>query len=414
MNKDVLSSFLSLVLDYRGKTPKKLNSDWVNNGYRAISALNVKTSGLVNLESVRCVDKETYSKWMKNEVKKGDILLTSEAPSGEVMIWNSDEKIVLSQRVFGLRVNERINNRYLKYYLQSDLGQKEILNKTSGSTVSGISAKMFDLINVYYPSLERQEKIGNLLFEIDLKIELNNKINAELEAMAKLIYNYWFVQFDFPDENGKPYKSSGGKMIFDKELKREIPAGWVVHKLSEIIELGNDQLNPSENPNKTYKHLSIPAFDDYGGYVIEKGNEIGSNKFIVKEFDILVSKLNPWFNRVYYALNEDDLICTTEMVVWRNDNLFSKNFFYFLARSERFIKFCTQSATGTSNSHKRVNPDIMMGYKLVYQSDLSNKYGSIVDPWIKQCVLNREENRKLTELRNWLLPILINGQLNVA
>jgi type I restriction enzyme S subunit len=421
-NKDVLSSFFEEVLDYRGKTPKKLNSDWTDKGYRAISANNVKTNGLQKLDSIRYVDQTTYDKWMKIEIERGDLLLTSEAPAGEVMIWDSDEKIVLSQRLFGLRVNDRVYNKYLKYYLQSDLGQKEILRNTSGSTVFGISAKMFDLINVHYPEKKAQILIGDLLSDLDAKIEVNNKINAALEALAKTIYDYWFVQFDFPCPEalegqehlaGKPYKSSGGKMVYNEELKREIPEGWEVKELNELLEVGKEQVNPASNPEKEFKHISIPVFDSTETYGIEKGNEIASSKFVVTEYDIAVSKLNPWFNRVFYPLDEQDLICTTEMVVWKCKEIKKKNFFFELAKSQHFIAYSTQNATGTSNSHKRVNPTIMMKYKLPYSKEQIEKFGDLVNPWIKKVMSNKKENQKLAALRDWLLPMLMNGQVTV-
>ena len=205
LKSDVLSNCLDKIIDYRGKTPKKLGGDWTSSGYRAISADNVKFDGLYKLDNIRCVNESLYKKWMKIEVEKGDVLLTSEAPAGQALLWDSDEKIVLSQRLYGLRVNQKIYNKYLKYYLQSKTGQKEIANKTSGSTVFGISAKMFDLIKIHFPDIPTQILIGDLLYTLDAKIELNNRINAQLEAMAKTLYDYWFVQFDFPDKNGKPW-----------------------------------------------------------------------------------------------------------------------------------------------------------------------------------------------------------------
>ncbi|MEQ6474696.1 restriction endonuclease subunit S [Comamonas sp. wu1-DMT] len=191
-----------------------------------MSANNVKFSGLDKLESINYADEDLYRKWMKEEVKKGDLLLTSEAPSGQVMLWDSDEKIVLSQRLYALRTNSTIDSVFLKYYLQSPFGQKEIFRNNSGSTVAGISAKTFSNILVRHPEMTAQKKIGCLLYSIDKKIDCNNRINAELEAMAKTLYDYWFVQFNFPDTNGKPYKFSGGKMVYNATLKREIPEGW--------------------------------------------------------------------------------------------------------------------------------------------------------------------------------------------
>ena len=150
-----LEECLEKVIDYRGRTPKKLGKDWVENGeYRALSANNVKFDGLIREESIYKGDEELYKLWMKEEVEKGDILLTSEAPSGQAMIWDSDEKIILSQRLYALRVNKNlVDNNYLKYFLQSPLGQKSITRNNSGSTVSGISAKTFKNIKILIPDL---------------------------------------------------------------------------------------------------------------------------------------------------------------------------------------------------------------------------------------------------------------------
>lgn len=415
MNKDwiELSQTFSKVIDHRGKTPKKLGLEWADKGYRALSALNVKTNGLENIESIRHANEELYRKWMKDEIQRGDILLTSEAPAGQVMVWDSDEKILLSQRIFALRLKKEYDSYFIKYFLQSDTGQKEINKNASGSTVFGISAKMFDLIKVPNFKKERQAAISKVLRCLDAKIELNNKMNRELEAMAKTLYDYWFVQFDFPDANGKPYKSSGGNMVYNEELKSEVPEGWGVRPLSRITSVSNDSVNPMLTPEKDFKHYSIPTFDATKTYGIEKGIDIRSNKFSVKENDLLVSKLNPWFSRVIYPIKEDDLVCSTEFVVWRtaNDNI--KNYLFMVARAKHFISHCTQSATGTSNSHKRVNPSVMMRYKVPYNADLIEKYGASISPIIKDMISKQRENQQLSAIRDWLLPMLMNGQVKV-
>lgn len=116
-NSYKLCDVISAVIDYRGKTPFKLGGDWSNSGYRALSAKNIKTGRIVQEETIRFVDEELYKKWMKEEISRGDIIITSEAPFGEVFYWDSDEKIVLSQRLFGLKVNNVIcNSKYLYYF----------------------------------------------------------------------------------------------------------------------------------------------------------------------------------------------------------------------------------------------------------------------------------------------------------
>lgn len=120
-----LRQCLELIIDRRGVTPKKLKSTWKADGYKVLSANNVKSSRLQNTNQIRFVDADTYHKWMKTEIEKNDILLTSEAPAGEALLWDSDEKIVVGQRLYALRVRNTVNPWYLTYYLQSNRGQIE-------------------------------------------------------------------------------------------------------------------------------------------------------------------------------------------------------------------------------------------------------------------------------------------------
>ena len=298
------------------------------------------------------------------------------------------------------------------YYLLSCLGRIRTSDK---SAVPGVNRN--ELHEMAIPAItdrNQQKKIAAVLSALDTKIDCNNRINAELEAMAKTLYDYWFVQFDFPDANGKPYKSSGGKMVYNATLKRDIPAGWRATTLASITPISNDSLNPADFPEKEFKHFSIPVFDATKTYGLELGQTIGSNKFTVLGTDLLVSKLNPWFSRVIYAMDETDQICSTELVVWRCPTNNLKNFLFLMATSSQFIAHCIQSASGTSNSHKRVNPNVMMRFDLPYQNDVAEKFGQKISPTLEKLIINHRENQQLTQLRDWLLPLLMNGQVTVA
>jgi len=310
---------------------------------------------------------------------------------------------------------KNILNDYLYYFLKQEAIFKYIDRlslRTGGQT--GVDLYSLNQYPVLLPDLYYQRRVADVLKSLDDKIGLNNRINFELEAMAKMLYEYWFVQFDFPDINGKPYKTSGGKMVWSYELKREIPECWEVKYLSELTNVSNESLNPMITPKKEFKHYSIPTYDETGTYKIEKGYEIKSNKFIVKDTDLLVSKLNPWFSRVIYSTNDDNLICSTEFVVWRTQKITTKNFMYMIARDASFVKYCTQSATGTSNSHKRVNPTVMMKYQVAYKKEIAELFGSILNSTIEMYAKNQIENNILSELRDWLLPMLMNGQVKVV
>ncbi|MCE2094362.1 restriction endonuclease subunit S [Streptococcus thermophilus] len=298
---------------------------------------------------------------------------------------------------------------YLYYVLKSlNLNSKQI-----GSSQPLITQSMLrDMVVDIEINIEKQKRIANSISIIDQKIQINNQINQELEAMAKTLYDYWFVQFDFPDQNGKPYKSSGGKMVYHPELKREIPEGWGVEKLSSLLKIGKETTNPKKFPNEEFKYYSIPEFDTTGTYSLERGESIKSNKFKVEKNDLLVSKLNPWFNRVIYNL-EENAIASTEFIVWKTFNRFEKNFLYQVATGKEFIEYCTRFATGTSNSHKRVSPDIMVGFQIPFEKTHIQKFGEIIDSIRTQVLQNNEQNQELTQLRDWILPMLMNGQVKV-
>jgi len=202
-------------------------------------------------------------------------------------------------------------------------------------------------------------------------------------------------------------------MVYSEVLKREIPKHWLVKTLTEITSVATESVNPGNYPDKLFKHLSIPSFDAVGSFFEEKGKAIGSNKYKVCSKDILVSKLNPKFSRVIYVTNEEDLISSTEFVVWRPDNQKLKPFLYSVAKDPSFISYCQQSASGTSNSHRRVNPTVMMDYKIAYNQDMCELFGKHVESSIKKMMTNNLETKQLTSLRDWLLPMLMNGQVTV-
>ncbi|MCA6598239.1 MAG: restriction endonuclease subunit S [Pseudanabaena sp. M046S1SP1A06QC] len=329
---------------------------------------------------------------------------------GNVSILKSE--MTTNQASCNLVIDEnKADYEYVYYFLKTQYNQLRNLSSGVRNNLNSNDIKNFE---IRLPKdITTQKKIAAVLSALDAKIELNNRINAELESLAKTIYDYWFVQFDFPNADGKPYKSSGGEMVYMGGSDRVIPAGWEVISINEIATLSNDSINPMIFPNKIFKYYSIPVFDELKTYSLEEGENIRSNKFTVTGNDVVISKLNPWFNRVIYPLSEDDMICSTEFVIWRTSNKLIKNFLYSIATSQPFISFCTQLASGTSNSHKRISPNNMMKYKIIFNEELANLFGEKVNPIIKLRMQNQKQNQQLTQLRDWLLPMLMNGQVSI-
>lgn len=280
---------------------------------------------------------------------------------------------------------------YLKLYRQNGIGSSQ-----AQLTVPEISKKTISI-----PSLNTQQKIAKVLSDLDAKIELNNKINAELEAMAKTLYDYWFVQFDFPDANGKPYKTSKGKMVWNEELKREIPEGWEVKNIGEVTDVkagGDKPKEYSEIKTDTYK---IPIFsngitnDGLYGYT--------------KEAKILKPSLTVSARGTigYCVLRNKPFVPIIRLIVITPKNSYEVKYFY------EFIKNLEFENSGSVQQQLTV-PQIS-NLKIILPSiDLLKKYEFLTSAGIDKIEINKKENQELASLRDWLLPMLMNGQVSVG
>ena len=188
-----VADVISTVIDYRGKTPKKLGGDWSDSGYRALSAKNIKTGKIVQSDSIRYVSEDMYRCWMKEEVQKEDILITSEAPFGQIYYWNSDEKIVLSQRLFAVRINLQFYPKYVYFYMTSSFFQAELDGRATGTTVVGLRQPELLKCKIFAPDYQEQKRIADTLWCLEQKINNNEAINNNLEQQAQAIFKEWFI-----------------------------------------------------------------------------------------------------------------------------------------------------------------------------------------------------------------------------
>ncbi|HBH13756.1 MAG TPA: restriction endonuclease subunit S, partial [Clostridiales bacterium] len=260
---DTMENALDEIIDYRGKTPEKSET-----GILTLSAKSVK-NGYIDYSKAYYISDLTYQKFMvRGFPQKGDILLTTEAPLGLVAKLDR-EKVGIAQRLLTLRGRkEYLLNDYLMYYLMSNEGQHQLTSRESGTTVTGIKQKEFRKCLISIPPYFEQKGIAHILSTLDDKIEVNNEINKTLENMAHEIFKQWFVDFEFPDENGKLYKSNGGKMV-DSELGK-IPEGWKVKNVKELTEY---HIGGGWGKEKADKDYNLPV-------VIIRGTDIPRVKFM--------------------------------------------------------------------------------------------------------------------------------------
>jgi len=334
-------------------------------------------------------------------------------------IWRIDsdeDHKIASTEFLPLIIDEnKVDFDYCFYLLASPVITDYLCGQnanTSGSHKRIDSTNFFN-IGIKLPPLAQQYEIGKLLSSLDAKIKLNRQINQNLEAMAKQLYDYWFVQFDFPNKDGKPYKSSGGEMVWNEKLKRMIPKEWTNANIYQLASISKETVNPQAQPNELFKHYSLPEYDKTGTYAEEYGIDIQSAKFIVTNNCILVSKLNPWTSRVICGNRGSNQICSTEFVVWNPASLKTKGFLFMLAKSAKFIEYCTQGATGTSHSHRRINPELMMKFDFPYNSEIAIKFSLLIENIIVHLHNNIAQLKVLTKQRDELLPLLMNGQITI-
>ena len=301
------------------------------------------------------------------------------------------------------------NNVVYIYYLLKSLNLNEY---KSGSGVPTINRNHLHPLKVTATkNKETQQKIAKILSDIDDKIEVLHQINDNLAELAKTIYDYWFVQFDFPDENGKPYKSSGGKMVYNEVLKREIPEGWEVKKLGEVIEKISNNILPTEYQNLNYLPIDfLPKRQFYYDKYDLRENALSS---LIKfdEDDILLGAMRVYFHRVCNAI--EDGISRNTIFVLRPFEKENKNYCLFLLDEEKTIQFANDNSTGSSIPYAKWDNGLA-NYQLVLpKKNILSLFNLKINPIIKKLKINSKQIQHLRSLRDWLLPMLMNGQISV-
>ena len=298
---------------------------------------------------------------------------------------------------------------YLYYVLKSlNLNSKQI-----GSSQPLITQSMLkDMVVDVEIDNEKQKRIAKSILIIDQKIQINNQINQELEAMAKTLYDYWFVQFDFPDQNGKPYKSSGGKMVYNPELKREIPEGWGVDSLWNVANFYNGLAMQKYRPDTTEDDYLpvIKIREMMNGFSkdTEKARLDIPTEAVVERGDILFS----WSATLEVIIWGKERGALNQHIFKVTSDTYPKSFIYFELKS--YLKVFKAIAELRKTTMGHITQDHLKQAKIVVPPiELISKLDAKLQPiMLKQQILENQ-NQELTQLRDWLLPMLMNGQVKV-
>ena len=310
-------------------------------------------------------------------------------------------------------VNTSLANPYYLYRYLSILNLKGL---DSGTALPSMTFDSYYQIKVFLPSIEIQNKIGDILYKIDKKIALNTRMNAELEAMAKQLYDYWFVQFDFPDENGNPYKSSGGKMVYNPTLKREIPAGWELEYLGNLMDFSNG-INYDKNiaGDKEYNIINVRNITSSTVFIVKDDldritlPQANANKYMIDEEDIIIARSGtPGATRLIDS-PKDTIYCGfiikgSPKYPWMK---------YYLFNILKQLEGTDATKTGGSIL-QNVSQDTLKGLPLVVPPKINvDMFNETIIRLFSRLNMNLEQSAQLTHLRDSLLPMLMNGQVTV-
>lgn len=403
-----LGDLISLVIDYRGKTPLKLKGEWASEGYRALSALNVKTGGLVAEDKIRFVNEDLYHKWMKQEVNRGDILITSEAPFGQVLQWNSDEKIVLSQRLFAIRIKTDVDNRYVYYYMTSQPFQGELKARATGSTVEGLRQPALMKCRLSLPELPLQHRIASILSTYDTLIENNTKRIRLLEKMAENLYKEWFVRFRFPGHE-------------NVEMENGLPKGWKVMHIKDIATLKSGFAFKSEwfvsegcgvakikDIGETFMDLSNLS------YVCED-NCKKAQRFILKEGMLTIALTGATIGKISIVPKHSTCIYTNQRLgkfFVENQPIDSLPFLYCLFSQESMVQDIINLAN-SSSAQPNISPEQINNIKFTCDEKIIDKYNQMLKGYFQIMIDLHCQNSLLARQRDLLLPRLMSGKLEV-
>jgi type I restriction enzyme S subunit len=380
-----------------------------------LANINVRWGGfdLENLSKMRFErgESERYG------LRSGDLVVCEGGEPGRCAIWrDAVPSMKIQKALHRVRVSDNYSNEFVYYRLLLAGRTGELAKHFIGSTIKHLTGIGLKQVEFAYPTLTEQKKIAAVLSALDAKIDLNNRINAELEAMAKTLYDYWFVQFDFPDKNNKPYKSSGGKMVWNKELKREIPKSWTGGVVSDLLIFNPSLLVPKDAVGSCIDMSALPT----SGFMtseIQKKVYNGGVKF--QNGDVVIARITPCLENgktgMITLLEKDEAgFGSTEFIVLRGKHQPLSSFAACLSRSDLFRKFAIANMTGTSG-RKRIEAKTLEIFGMpLPPSKLLSRFEETISPFFKTTTINTKENQQLSSLRDWLLPMLMNGQVKVS
>lgn len=412
MSKYKISDFIDKIGDGIHGTP-----DYTKNGdYYFINGNNLVDGKIVITEDTLMISQEEYDK-IKRPLNENTILLSINGTLGKIAVYE-EENVALGKSVCYINVRQDKNKYFIKYILSTKEFKKYILMVAHGSTIKNLAPSQVADYEFDVPDDLNQDKVAFLLKAIDDKVLKNNEIIEELEIIAQTIYDYWFLQFEFPNEEGKPYKSSGGEMVWSEELKREIPKYWrngIIEDLGEIVAGGTPStkhleyyekegiawITPNDLSNSNNKYIT------HGERDISRIGLNNSSAKLIPMGSVLLTSRAP-IGYIGIATNE---LCTNQgfKSIIPNKGYGSEFIYYTIEKMITYLK-----SLGTGSTFTEISKNVVAKVKIVIpEKSVTKKFENVVSGISAKWKVIEVENKELISLRDYLLPLLLNGQIGL-
>ena len=409
-----LSSIATLTVGFVGTMAKH----YTESGVPLLRSLNIKPFKIVG-NDMKYVSAEFSNSISKSILHKGDVIIVRTGIPGTCCVVPAEYDGCNCSDVVIVHPNTSlVDPHYLAAFINV-WGQRQVQNNKVGAIQQHFNVHSAEEMLIFLPDLDEQKRIAAVIIALNSKIENNNSVCFELESMAKTIYDYWFTQFDFPDANGKPYRSSGGAMVWNEQLKRSIPSGWKVLSLGNILDLLKDGThNPPKRHSKGIPLLTGTMFgktilSSKGvTYIAESDYTSIHANYAPQKSDFIMTKIGSVGS--VNILQEDDIPlaihCNSALIRFKKD--IPVSYAFFMLKSTMFQAFLKREISKTVQEF--VSLDRLSGISICVPDDeVLSQFANMSDSILNKMILCETENRQLTKLRDWLLPMLMNGQATV-
>ena len=401
-------------------------SDYVPVGVPSIMPTNIGENRIIEDGIVR-ITEEDANRLGQHRLRAGDIIYSRRGDvEKRALIREREEGWFCGTGCLKVRFGSGVvDPLFASMFLGHPAIREWIVRHAVGATMPNLNTTIMSSVPFALPPLAEQKAIAAILGALDDKIELNRRMNATLEAMARALFQSWFVDFDPVRAKLDGRKPEGMDKAtaalfpnaFQESSLGPVPKGWKVGMISDLATLNRGAVNPGDFPTETFDHFSLPSFDNGRTPKVELGSAIMSNKFTVLPNSVLLSKLNPHIPRIWLpdlnALRRS--VCSTEFMVVCSKLGVSREYLFSLFTSSAFASIYGTLVTGTTGSHQRIRPESVLEMKIVIPPPpLIQAFTDIAKPIFDRINRNTEQSRTLATLRDTLLPKLLSGELSVV